>query len=483
MDAAPDLVFVDLETTGGNAAYDRITEIAIVRVANGNVIEEWSTLVNPECPIPAYIEEFTGIDTSMVAAAPRFREIAATVLDKLKGAVFVAHNARFDYGFLRGEFRKLGIEFTARVICTVKLSRRLFPEHARHNLDAVIERHGIVCRARHRALGDALALRDFWFKLEREIPVAELEAACERAFLAVAQLPAQLAPELADELPDGPGVYRLFGDADVLLYVGRSDSLRSGVLAKLAPAPEGTTQQKLADQVRRVDWQSTAGVLGAMLLEARWLRLQQPLYNRHAKSSTQAATLRCAPDGSGRVEPLHIDALTGADLAGCFGVFHSLKDAHKALTDIACAKQLCMKILGLHLGEGSCVAFQLGRCKGACVGKERLALHNARVQLAMSALKIKSWPFAGRIALRERRPRADRWHEPRDAELHVLDQWSYLGSARSEEQLAALGASQGQMQSEFDPDVYKILLRYFSTHPKLDWHDLSAAPRTPVEAP
>src|ERR1700743_1501717 len=139
MDAADTLAFVDLETTGGNAAYDRITEIGIVRVEKGELLEEWSSLVNPECPISPYIEAFTGISSEMVADAPLFGNIAATVRDKLRGAVFVAHNARFDYSFLRSEFRRLGVEFSAEVMCTVKLSRRLFPAHARHNLDAVME--------------------------------------------------------------------------------------------------------------------------------------------------------------------------------------------------------------------------------------------------------------------------------------------------------------------------------------------------------
>src|SRR5208282_4587061 len=119
---------VDLETTGGSAAYDRITEVGLVRVKNGELVEEWSSLVNPECPIPAYIEAFTGISNQMVADAPRFAEIATVVRQKLQGAVFVAHNARFDYSFLRSEFRRIERRFSAKVLCTVKLSRRLFPE-------------------------------------------------------------------------------------------------------------------------------------------------------------------------------------------------------------------------------------------------------------------------------------------------------------------------------------------------------------------
>src|SRR5580704_2260462 len=221
-----DLVFVDLETTGGNAVYDRITEVGIVRLKDGELIEEWSSLVNPGRPIPAYIEAFTGISDKMVADAPRFAEIAAVVREKLQGAVFVAHNARFDYSFLRSEFLKADMGFSAKVLCTVKLSRRLFPAHARHNLDAVMERNGLTCGARHRALGDARVLYDFWVKLRRDVEEPRLAAAVQ-TLLGAHQLPAHLPPSLLDDLPEGPGAYRFFGDDDVLLYVGRSNSLRS----------------------------------------------------------------------------------------------------------------------------------------------------------------------------------------------------------------------------------------------------------------
>src|ERR1700721_478111 len=227
-DLPRDLVFVDLETTGGSAAYDRITEVGIVRVSNGELVEEWSSLVNPERPIPAYIEEFTGISNEMVAGAPRFTEIARIVRQKLRGAVFVAHNARFDYSFLRSEFLKSEIDFSAKVLCTVKLSRRLFPEYARQNLDAVMERNGLTCGARHRALGDAKVLHDFWFKLCREVDEPRLAAAVQ-AVLGAHQLPAHLPPGLANDLPEGPGAYRFFGADDTLLYVGKSNSLRARV--------------------------------------------------------------------------------------------------------------------------------------------------------------------------------------------------------------------------------------------------------------
>ncbi len=384
-----DLLFVDLETTGGNAAYHRITEIGIVRVEQGETVEEWSSLVNPECRIPAYIERFTGISNEMVAAAPRFAEIAKLVLEKLQSPaqrppVFVAHNARFDYSFLRAEFRRAEMHFRAKVLCTVKLSRRLFPQHPRHSLDALIERHDLSCSMRHRALGDARVLRDLWFKLSRELPEAALAAAAQTV-IGAHRLPAHLPADLADELPEGPGVYRFFGADDALLYVGKSTSLRRRVLSHFAAEHSDAKEQKLARQVRRVDWLETAGELGALLCEADWIRAQRPLYNRRLKPRSSAITFRIA-ENTALVDFVAIAELGPRELGRCCGVFHSHKDARKALTDIARAQRLCMKILGLEQGTGSCIAYQFGKCKGACVGEEPLMLHALRLRMALSSL-------------------------------------------------------------------------------------------------
>ncbi len=459
-----DLVFVDLETTGGNAAYHRITEVGIVRVADGALVEEWSSLVNPECRIPGSIEAFTGISNEMVADAPKFADIAALVAAKLAGATFVAHNARFDYSFLRAEFRRTERRFSAAVLCTVKLSRRLFPEEPRHNLDAVMQRHGLACAARHRALGDARVLWDFWVKLRRELPESTLAEAVQGVLGATA-LPAHLPADLADDLPEGPGVYRFFGENDVLLYVGKSVALRTRVLSHFSSEHSDGKEQRLARQVRRVDWLETAGELGALLREAQWIKAQSPLHNRRLKQNDDVVTMRIgATDGA--VHSVPIAGLDGDEISACFGLFRSRKDAYKALTDIARAQQLCLKVLKLEPADGSCFAYQLGKCRGACIGKEPLILHAMRVQLALSRLKLKAWPFPGRIAVRERGVAAD-------ADLHVLEAWGYLGTAHDDEELAELAAAPGPPR--FDPDVYRILVRYLADRRHLDWHDLRAA--------
>lgn len=152
------VVFLDLETTGASAGQDRITEVGLVEVDNGYFVREWSTLVNPGIPIPPLIQSLTGINDTMVAAAPYFADIARELHEAIAGRMLIAHNARFDCGFLEHEFKRLDQAFSAPALCTVRLSRKLFPQHARHNLDTLISRHGIECDARHRALGDARVL-------------------------------------------------------------------------------------------------------------------------------------------------------------------------------------------------------------------------------------------------------------------------------------------------------------------------------------
>ncbi|MGE5615630.1 MAG: PolC-type DNA polymerase III, partial [Bacillota bacterium] len=140
---SPAVAFVDLETTGALPTGDRITEIGIVRVVDGVLAEEWSTLVNPQCPIPEEIRMLTGISNAMVRDKPTFPELRREIASRLEGHLFVAHNARFDYGFLKNEFRRVEMPFTAEVLCTVRLSRRLFPESHGHSLDSLIARHGL----------------------------------------------------------------------------------------------------------------------------------------------------------------------------------------------------------------------------------------------------------------------------------------------------------------------------------------------------
>jgi len=197
------LIFLDLETTGMTAAHERITEIGLVEVTNGEFVGSWSQLVNPGKNIPPFIQSLTGISNRMVRDAPRFEQLAPRLFERLAGKLLVAHNARFDYSFLKSEFERFDLSYSPRVLCTAKLSRKLFPEHRRHNLDSLIERHGLICSARHRALGDAEVLWHFMQKIYAEVDSARIEAAL-RAQLGSPAVPAGLSSEVPEAAPAVP---------------------------------------------------------------------------------------------------------------------------------------------------------------------------------------------------------------------------------------------------------------------------------------
>jgi DNA polymerase-3 subunit epsilon len=159
------LIFVDLETTGANIALDRITEIGIVEIEANGQMTRWSTLVNPGVAITPFIQQLTGISNEMVRAAPTFESMIDELRERLADGLFIAHNARFDYGFLHHAFARNGHALQTEMLCTVKLSRALFPDEKKHNLDILIERHGLIAEARHRALADADLLWQLWRKL------------------------------------------------------------------------------------------------------------------------------------------------------------------------------------------------------------------------------------------------------------------------------------------------------------------------------
>jgi DNA polymerase-3 subunit epsilon len=442
---------VDLETTGGLAAHHRVIEVGIVLLEDGEVVEEWSTLVQPGLRIPPSIASFTGIDDSMVADAPRFEDVAAEVRRRLDGRLFVAHNARFDYGFLRTEFRRLGQRFSAPVLCTVKLSRAMYAEHNRHNLDTLIERFGLSCSARHRALGDAVVLPALLAAMERDRGVQPLHAAVTDA-LREPRLPAHLPSELADDLPEGPGVYLFRDEAGALLYVGKSRNLRSRVFDHFAAEHRSGKESRLTRQVRRVEWIETGGELGALLLESRLVKELAPSGNRRLRKGTGDCVVRLDTRGGGLVpDVVALDDSAFDEDAPVFGPFRSDKDAWRAVEGKAREAGLCLKTLGLEHGEGSCFAYQVRKCRGTCVGTEPRALHDARLQLAFASLRLRPWPFPGPVGIREPAPDA------RGTQVHVLDRWRHLGTARDEREIGELIAS--ARPAPFDADGYRIIGR------------------------
>ena len=224
----PPLAFVDVETTGVNPRENRITEIGVITV-DGDRASEWTTVINPLTRRQERPHLPDGITDEMRGAAPRFKDIAADLARRLAGRLFIAHNARFDYEFLKAEFGRTGIEFHPEVLCSLMLSRRLYSQSGHHDLDSLIERHGLEAEVRHRALHDAKLIWQFWQTIHREHPAAALVTTIE-ALRAGPVLPAYLHPALIDRLPEAPGVYVFHGEDDEILRAGTASNLKARVL-------------------------------------------------------------------------------------------------------------------------------------------------------------------------------------------------------------------------------------------------------------
>jgi DNA polymerase-3 subunit epsilon len=443
------LAFVDIETTGGHPAYHQITEIAVIGARGGTLEFEWSTLVNPGVRIPPSIQQLTGIDNDMVRDAPTFRDIADELESRLADRLFIAHNARFDYGFIRREFKSIGRDWRQPLACTVRLSRRLYPEMPRHNLDSLIARHDLQMSGRHRAMPDALALWQLWGKLRAAWPLATLDDALRQASHRPI-LPPQLSPDLPDELPDAPGVYRFYGAGDALIYVGKADNLRERVLEHFRAATRDTKSQRLTAQTQRVEWQETAGELGALLLEARMIRELQPVYNRRLRGAGERLTWIIDDSGAAPVLANIEGILLRQGIA--FGAYRSERDARKALETLAREHHWCFKVLGLETGEGSCFGYQVGRCRGACVGQESRERHLARVKMGLMRDQLKRWPYRGPIAVAEGGLHGRR-------QWHILEDWQHIDTVDADEAALDVVEYARRSPTAFDIDTYRILTR------------------------
>jgi DNA polymerase-3 subunit epsilon len=433
----PVYVLLDLETTGATPARDRITEIALIRYENGEEVARWQTLVNPHIPIPPFIQTLTGISDDMVQTAPDFESVAPRLYQYLDGAVLVAHNVRFDHGFLKHEFQRIGISLRQKVLCSVKLSRLLYPQHRSHGLDAVIQRHQIVVAARHRAMGDVEAVAAFIEAAGREL--GEDRVALEVARLMTApSLPPGLDPSLLDELPETAGVYLFFGADDVPLYIGKGVNLRSRILAHFSANPAAGKEIPIRQAIRRVEWTECAGEFSALLLESHLIKTRQPLHNSLQRRQRQLCAWRLAavPDSQPQLQLVREDAIDPTALGELFGLYRSRKHAEEALRGLARNHALNPRLLGLESGD-------------VRASSETDAQHYLRLKLALAAQRLKDWPYPGKIAVREYDAASQR------TQLHLFEHWCFLSSVNNEADLHDVLAQRST--PVFDLDIYKLL--------------------------
>jgi DNA polymerase-3 subunit epsilon len=443
-------LFLDVETTGSTATRDRVTEVAWVLLdgETGQVTKE-SHLVNPDARIPAFIQQLTGITDEMVADAPRFSAIAPRLAAAMDGAVFVAHNARFDYGFIKNEFKRIGQSVRAPVLCSVKLSRLFFPAEKRHNLDAVMARHQLRADSRHRALTDADLIYQFWLDLQQRFGAQRvLDAA--KSLMSQSSWPSHLDADALDEMPDTPGVYIFYGERRFTLYVGKSKHLRQRVLSHFSGDHAHGKELSLSMQVRQIEWHETPGEIGALLLEASLVKQLAPSHNVRLRRNKSLCAWRFSTATNAPPSLVWTQDLDAGAQDDLYGLFTSQRHAQTWLTALAETHQLCKGRMGLEKVKPKqpCFGRQLRQCKGVCVGEEAPNLHDLRLLAAMVDRKVATWPFAGPVGFVERSK------DKTQTAIHVVDRWCYLGTATQEGECAELLET---ARPQFDPDIYKIL--------------------------
>jgi DNA polymerase-3 subunit epsilon len=363
---------IDIETTGGNASRERITEIAIYIHDGLQVINEYSTLVNPECKVPPFVARLTGITDDMLVNAPKFYEVARDIVEITEGCTFVAHNAAFDYSFVKQEFLNLGYKYKRSVLCTVKMSRKLLPGHKSYSLGNLCNSLGIQITSRHRASGDALATVKLFERLLHVDPT-------------LSQIPTDGLHPLLDRsifsrLPSGSGVYYFHDENGKLLYIGKSKNIRARVLSHFQNSSTNKAIE-MRSNTSSISFEETGSELIALLLESDEIKKHKPLHNRLQRRTLYKYGLYSFYLQSG-YHVIQIEKIKNTGKPHT--VFASFDEALVLVHELASKYNLCQKLCGLYQNHGACFQHSIGQCSGACIGIEPSASYNQRVDTALA---------------------------------------------------------------------------------------------------
>ncbi len=369
---------VDIETTGGSAKNERITEIAIYQHDGSKITDEFISLVNPERNIPYYITSLTGITNEMVNEAPRFFEIAKKIIEFTGGRIIVAHNAKFDYSFLRQEFSSLGYNFRRQVLDTVSLSRKLIPGYESYNLGSICRHIGIEINGRHRAAGDAMATARLF---ERLIEIdRELTGKSSRLIsnTKISKLNSSLDTSKLDKTPEETGIYYFYNERGDLIYIGKSRNIKQRIATHLS---NNTSERSMAirDKIADFSWEITGSELIALIKESYEIKYNKPVYNKAQRNTDQRWGIYCFRDDK---EYMNFSAgrIAGNDIP--VAIFASKERARSRLAELVVKYGLCQKLTGLYNTSGPCFHYHVGVCRGACCGKEPAASYNERAKKA-----------------------------------------------------------------------------------------------------
>lgn len=373
---------IDVETSGRS---NRITEISIFKYDGNVVVDEFTSLVNPNCFIPEHITALTGIDNGTVANAPEFSEIADTILEITKDAIFVAHNVNFDYNVIQGEFKLLGIAFTRKKLCTVRLSRKLIPGHRSYSLGKLCKALNINLVDRHRARGDAEATVILFKLLQKQENADPIFKDFLNKNNKQATLPPNLPNKVFNALPNATGIYYFKNKKGTIIYVGKAKDIKKRVLSHFY-----SKAQKSLDMVREtadIDFELSGSELLALLMEDAAIKHHFPQYNKASKRTPKGYSIFSYQD---RNNVMHLAINAAKATPKPIITLYSVRDIRLFLERVCEQFNLCPKFCHLQEGVDFCSHHAITNCNGICRGDESVELYNERVTNAICDIINKS---------------------------------------------------------------------------------------------
>ena len=374
---------VDIETTGGYAAANGITEISI-HVFDGNIVtEKFETLINPNQPIPYYITAMTGISDKMVANAPAFEDVAEKIYTILHDKIFIAHNVNFDYSFVKSHLKEAGFDLNSKKLCTVRLSRKIIPGLPSYSLGKLCQSLGITINDRHRAGGDTEAtVKVFQLLLEND-KEQHIQKSLQRNSKE-AILPPNVPKEHFNQLPYTPGVYYFHNEKGKVVYVGKANNIRYRVNSHFSNNSESRQKQNFMQHVYAISFQSCGTEIMACILESTEIKKRWPVFNSSQKRWEDVYGIFMYEDQNGYLR-LAIDK--NRKRLNPIYTFHYIVDGHAIIRKLIKDFNLCPKLCFMQKDPGKCEGINDGYCNAACEQKEIAKSYNERVKKACDSLR------------------------------------------------------------------------------------------------
>lgn len=371
---------IDIETTGNGYKGQKITEISIFVFDGKKIIDEFTTLINPEQNIPPFITNLTGITNAMVRYAPKFHEIAKKVEELTRDTIFVAHNVNFDYNIIKDEFKSLGFDFKRKKLCTVRLSRKIMPGLQSYSLGNICMSENIPINGRHRAKGDAEATTELFKRLiERDDHFIINSFLNPRSRQAT--LPPLLDKKVVDNLPETFGVYYFQNNAKEIIYVGKANNIKQRVISHFYDKKK--KEREMCLETAHLSYTETGSELLALLLESSEIKTKFPKFNRSQKNSNAAIGLFSYEDQKGI---LHLAFNKLKLTPNPIMTFYSISECRAFLESLCSEFELCPKYCHLQTNVKSCFSYHLQNCKGVCNDKEKVINYNNRVREAIASI-------------------------------------------------------------------------------------------------